>query len=76
MYNELLTAAAFFAIALSANKLHDLIEKLPFLQRAQARSDSSRYVFIGLLLHPSIVEAVRDYTVHFIIYSGHVLSGH
>lgn len=76
MQSELLTAAAFLAIAVSAHWLHALIEKLPWCQRAQLHTQGSRYVFIGLLLHPTIVETVRDYAVHFVIYSGHILTGH
>lgn len=77
---ELLTAGAFVAIAVVAHHSHRI---LPKLTKEQSAKHSKIVVIIApavvpvvhFLGHPVVAESIKDYAIHFVIYSGYIL-GH
>lgn len=69
---EVITAFAFFGIALVAHFLHELCEK----HKCSWFGRGAHYAILGVLFHPAVSESAREYAIHLIIYSGHVLGGH
>jgi hypothetical protein len=67
--NELLTLGAFYGVSAGMHVLHEKTNKA---------CPSRRHRFAALATiatHPTVLDTVRDYAVHFVIYSGYVL-GH
>lgn len=71
--HEIITLAAFYALALGTHAMHAHAHKLPEASRVVGRHRFA--AIITVVTHPTVLDTLRDYAVHFVVYSGYVL-GH
>lgn len=77
MLQEMLVLGSFFAISCCAHWAASIEErKQKSLQTFTRNHAHAITVLAALFTHPVVWHSVREYLVHFIIYSGHVLSLH
>lgn len=66
---ELTIFGAFLALQVAIHRCEDLAEH-PIVRKLRSEPRTA------WLVHHTVLESVRDYGVHFIIYSGYVIGSH
>ena len=70
MLTEILVFAIFLGVAYLPEALHDKHRKL---KRAHPRIVAHAAVLLSIFSHSAVVEAVKGYVVHLVVYSGYII---
>lgn len=55
---------------------HTAPEVAKKVEHRKIAEKARKHQYIVWIFHPTIVHAVQDYLVHFVIYSGHIIAAH